>query len=190
MTELELRAHRMQALGDIENLMSLRTYYRAVNHKYTDARWLEAKLAQVPAEFAAALGNTGGRDSAEMPVDLLASPVIEIAEDGMSAKGLWYMPGFVLRYDDGEDTAAVRWVWKKCGGDFVYEDGQWKIFHLQVCTDMSVEEPDAWTDPNPVMHGLSAAKKDVPEQRSEYDPTRIPVETLNIPEPFPSLDKT
>ena len=31
MTELELRAHKMESVGAIENLMSLNAYYRAAN---------------------------------------------------------------------------------------------------------------------------------------------------------------
>ena len=134
MTELELRAHKIEAVGAIENLMALHSYYHAADmnreeldncwsqereaeviwsqnfgrwqglrkklypmyagdNKYTDAEWLKSKIIKAHPEMEEAIKDLDGRALAEMPMHVLASPVIEIAEDGMSAKGLWYTPG-------------------------------------------------------------------------------------------------
>lgn len=79
----------------------------------------------------------------------LSSPVIEIAEDRMTAKGLWMSSGFESRvYPAGEssgipsidrrtpDSDGVRhacfWVWSRVAADFIREDGQWRIWHLHI----------------------------------------------------------
>ena len=145
---------------------------------------------------------------------VLASPVIEIAEDGMSAKGLWYTPGFALRHDYVKGTVDVAWMWEKYGGDFVYENGEWRFLRLLICMDMSTGEPNSWTEPrppmgpppeeeefdpddpdgkrgkSPAMGGGVSVEKDEPGRYTDYKPTRIPTETPKLPEPFESLDKT
>ena len=65
---------------------------------------------------------------------ILTNPVIEVAEDRQSAKGVWYTPGVILSTEDGKTGRAV-WMWERYGGDFVLEDGKWVILNLQVNTD-------------------------------------------------------
>lgn len=254
MTELELRAHKIEAIGAIENLMSLHTYYHAADmnreelencwsweredeviwsqnfgrwqglknklmpmyagdNKYTDAEWLKSKIIKAHPEMEEAIRDLDGRALAEMPVHVLASPVIVISEDGMSAKGLWYTPGFALRHDYVKGTADVAWMWEKYGGDFVYENGEWRFLRLLICMDMSTGEPNSWTEPrppmgpppeeefdpddpdgkrgkSPAMGGGVSVEKDEPGRYTDYKPCRIPTETPKLPEPFESLDKT
>jgi hypothetical protein len=58
----------------------------------------------------------------------MLTPVIEIAEDGQTAKGVWdsFGPGA----NNGNDAGVVAWL--KYAVDFVREDGDWKIWHMQV----------------------------------------------------------
>jgi hypothetical protein len=151
---------------------------------------------------------------AEYSNHLTTSPVIEVADDAMSAKGLWYTPGFALRHDYVKGTADVAWMWEKYGGDFVYENGEWRFLRLLICMDMSTGEPNSWTEPrppmgpppeeeefdpddpdgkrgkSPAMGGGVSVEKDEPGRFTDYKPTRIPTETPKLPEPFESLDKT
>ena len=55
------------------------------------------------------------------------SPVIEIAGDGRTAKGVWdsFGPNIVDPSKEG------GWLWGKYGVDFVKEGNAWKIWHLQ-----------------------------------------------------------
>jgi hypothetical protein len=57
------------------------------------------------------------------------SPVIQIAEDRQTAKGIWYTVGVVGSYPNG------NWMLERYGVDFVNEDGQWKIWHMHIYTD-------------------------------------------------------
>lgn len=75
------------------------------------------------------------------------TPVIEVAGDGKTAKGLWYSPGMGLMArvsGAGASTGGV-FFWEKYGGDFILEDGQWKIWHLQMAYDFTPGLPTEWT---------------------------------------------
>jgi len=56
------------------------------------------------------------------------SPVIEVAGDGQTAKGVW--DSFGPSINGPDDIGA--WLWVKYAVDFVKEQGKWKIWHLQV----------------------------------------------------------
>ena len=80
----------------------------------------------------------------------LSSPCIEIAGDGLTARGLWTSVGmetesgdlgpqppldfegrklFSCVTEDGKKYRA-EWIWQRFGVDFILEDGTWRIWHL------------------------------------------------------------
>lgn len=63
-----------------------------------------------------------------MFVHAMLTPIIEIAADGKTAQGVWDSFGPLVSNAD----AVGDWLWVKYGVDFVKENGQWKIWHLQV----------------------------------------------------------
>lgn len=66
----------------------------------------------------------------------ITTPVVEIAEDRQTAKGIWYTPGIVGEYKE-DGTNNSQWMWEKYGVDFVRENGEWKVWHMKVYTDWS-----------------------------------------------------
>lgn len=89
------------------------------------------------------------KTAGKLVVHTLTTPVIEIAADGKTAKGVWISAGHesgvfgegelshIPRVDgsqpDGDgDRILADWVWLKFGVDFVKEDGQWKLLHLHI----------------------------------------------------------
>jgi len=61
------------------------------------------------------------------------TPVIEVAGDGKTAKGIWYSIGQSVRGTvkaDGTSDVSTGWMWEKYAVDFAKEDGKWKIWHL------------------------------------------------------------
>jgi hypothetical protein len=61
------------------------------------------------------------------------TPVIEVAGDGKTAKGIWYSIGLAVRGsvdENGNTSVGTGWMWEKYGVDFIKEDGGWKIWHL------------------------------------------------------------
>ncbi len=68
----------------------------------------------------------------------LTTGLVELAEDGQTAKGLWYSIGNeAMAQPDG--TARVQWMLGKVAADFVRENGQWKLWHLVVSTDVDCQ---------------------------------------------------
>ena len=65
-----------------------------------------------------------------MHMDTMSTPVIEVAGDGKTAKGVWISPGHETGTVKGKLKA--HWAWLKYGADFVREDGKWKFWHLRV----------------------------------------------------------
>lgn len=56
------------------------------------------------------------------------TPILEVAGDGKTAKGLWTVPGLEA-HPDGKGNAQGYWSWCKIALDFILEDGVWKIWH-------------------------------------------------------------
>jgi hypothetical protein len=73
---------------------------------------------------------------AEYSNHLTTSPVIEVADDGKSAKGLWYTPGFINSHASDNGQVRSQALWERYGGDFVLEDGRWLYSNLRVCPDI------------------------------------------------------
>jgi len=61
------------------------------------------------------------------------TPLIELAYDRETAKGVWYCYGEQTVVTD--DGLAAYWNMGRYGADFVKENGVWKLWHLQFFTD-------------------------------------------------------
>lgn len=72
----------------------------------------------------------------------LTAPVVEVAEDGETAKGLWFCLGCSAEVTTRGPEA--NWTWGYFAGDFVYEDDQWKIWHLQYLNDVDSLCGQSW----------------------------------------------
>lgn len=205
-----------QNFGRWQGMDKLMAMY-AGDNKYTDAEWLKGKIYKARPELEEVIKDIDGRGLSEMPVHVLGSPIIEISADGMSAKGVWYTPGFALRHDYVKDSAGVSWMWEKYGGDFIYENGQWRFLRLLICMDMSTngdtgdwtkprmpmgpppeeepqehdeDDPDGKRGKSPAMGGGVSVAADEPGRFKDYSATRIPVEMPKIPEPYENLEST
>lgn len=71
-----------------------------------------------------------------------STPVIEIAEDGKTAKGLWYSVGKLIQTPGGKQSPVD--MWERYGIDFIKVDGEWKIWHFFVHTDISAGPGESW----------------------------------------------
>ncbi len=68
----------------------------------------------------------------QLLLHVTTTAIIEIAEDGQTAKGFWYSPGMIK--ETGQNAQAI---WEAYGCDFVKENGVWKIWHLHMYTDFT-----------------------------------------------------
>lgn len=107
------------------------------------------------------------RKRGKMIVHSLANPIIHVAKDGKTAKGLWlsvghescpYLQRPTLEQDqdpvgprlEGPDKYGIykfaHWVWNKYGVDFIKEDGKWKIWHLRTVGSLRTHFDMDWID--------------------------------------------
>ena len=114
-------------------------YYDACHHRNA----LVAKLLQ--ARFPEKLGGMSEEEIygiGPFKVKPMACPVIEVAGDGLTAKGLWFCQG---AYNEVETCGPVaHWTWGYFAADFVKEDGAWKLWHLQHLNDVDCICGQSW----------------------------------------------
>lgn len=72
----------------------------------------------------------------------LTAPVVEVAEDGETAKGLWFCLGCSAEVTSRGPEA--NWTWGYFAGDFIYEDEEWRIWHLQYLNDVDSLCGQSW----------------------------------------------
>lgn len=92
----------------------------------------------------------------------LTTPIIEIADDGQTAKGMWYTPGAITGVTE-KGTLGADWIWEKYAVDFIKQQGQWKFWHILVVTDIVV----------PWGVGAGTAMSDVTQQGAEGVPNNL-----------------
>lgn len=132
-----------------------------------------------------------------MIMHTLTTPIIEVAGDGETAKGMWYSPGQVTEVGkDGRPMAM--WMWEKYGADFVKEDGKWKLWHIHMYTDFAVPPGKSWTDPTTssdfsfgdTVERPPEMKPDIEEVTyKEWSPTTVP-QLTPMPEPYHTFRDT
>jgi hypothetical protein len=184
---------RVWAVEQIKDLMSRRAMYSAneERERELDELWVKRPDHQASAAFGRNYGYYVGMDqirgyyveSHQKKVDALngmgymechavSSPYVELAEDGMSARGLWYSIGQETYPKPGETPKAL-WVNDKIAADFLWEEGGWKIYHLVISND--------------VWHPAGKAMTDMPDKlpkemdwiREEFGEPTVPMEVHN-----------
>lgn len=76
------------------------------------------------------------RGIGSMLMHQITTPYIEVARDGQSAQALWYSPGQITMTHPGR--VDTLWMYERYGVDFLKEDGEWKIWHLFIGTDLMI----------------------------------------------------
>jgi hypothetical protein len=114
------------------------------------------------------------------------NPVIEIAGDGKTAKGMWESNGPTLSPSvrDGKLVVSGNWYWRRYAVDFAKEDGQWKIWHMNIVYDI--------VTPLDASYGMDYTKlweasKAVPEDSSKIktgEPSTMPAPTKANSNPY------
>jgi hypothetical protein len=115
----------------------------------------------------------------------LTTPVIEVAGDGKTAKGVWTSPGHETGTDSATGNLRAYWCWTKYGVDFVKENGKWKIWHYHVYRIFLTPYEMSWVDEyeRKIKRTISAAGPQ-PNKPSTYDhPYAIDNTLENVPTP-------
>jgi hypothetical protein len=131
----------------------------------------------------------------EWAIHTQTTPIIEVAGDGKTAKGVWYTPGIrnTVVFKDGKAEVQGAWFMERYAVDFIKEDGKWKIWHFQNLGDPT---PPGWgaESASNVMVTQETAQavgrnlpKDIPEG---WSPKAVPVLYPKFPEPYYTFSET
>lgn len=129
----------------------------------------------------------------------LCNQVIEIAEDRKTAKAFWYANG--IHIDANEHGPISYWLFGMYACDFIMEDGEWKLWHLQYLEDIRCPCGSSWaesfTDSREENAAFSILKSfiwappDVPVTlREYYTKNRAFAKSPRIPEPYDTFENT
>ncbi|MFO1409772.1 MAG: nuclear transport factor 2 family protein [Steroidobacteraceae bacterium] len=157
---LAQKVQRARDILEIQNVASLHEYYHnAWRHrdeyrniwaqKTPGVTWTNNTDKYIGAQ---SLWNFYVEGSERMPTagvmayHMLTTPVIEVAGDGQTAKGIWMSFGDVGGPMGGEGKAMAAWTQEKYAVDFVKEDGHWKIWHLRTYVDFYSPTDKSWMD--------------------------------------------
>jgi hypothetical protein len=185
-------------------MASYRNYYGTINDQMR-----AASLKQMSGQNPAIQNSPTNLGVGNNAIHTLTTPIIEIAGDGQTAKGVWYTPGVILSTQDAK-TPTASWIWERYGGDFIKEDGRWTIWHLQVNTDfmnamgkpLQVQMEDVAAmgkegaaagppPPGPAGGNIKIPKPDIAKkQYQEFGATRVPVLVPRLPEPYETMKDT
>lgn len=150
------------------------------------------------------IGGLDPRPVMELSMHTLVNGIIEVAEDGKTARSSFVTPGML--YDCINSMAVKQGIsfWERYGSDFVCEDGEWKYLHEHVCPDfgmpfdfvnMAADEYERAV--NPSLGGPMAPPAGRDDRVELADPGPLhqkysifqPVQnTVPWPEPYVSMD--
>jgi len=204
--DLKHEMERLQAVHEIQNLVAK---YANVHTPATMKRSIEVFAMKQPdvsveiAMWGLMVGPEqvkkmygGMSESKPMPGTMfehqLTTPVIQVAADGKTAKGLWMSPGHETT--PGEKGKLIaHWCWGKFGADFIKEDGKWKIWHYHWYDTFMVPYDKSWVEtPQPALDFIEKHPEFTPDKpptsRSTYFPDQVRRPIPDYPEPYETWD--
>lgn len=204
---LEVRIERMEALNAVQNLMG-RYEYLLTAAKFDDVAELFAK--KTPGTRAEMMwGVYEGYESVKRLYTVahkyfvgdrigcmyehdLTTPVIEVAGDGKTAKGVWISPGHETIVVDSKPHA--HWAWCKYAVDFAKEDRIWKFWHFHIYGIFLTPYEASWVeaghpDASPDMPDELKADKP-PTTHWMYNPTAVTELVPAPPVPYETFNES
>lgn len=119
----------------------------------------------------------------------LTTPVIEIAEDGQTAQGVWISPGVeTAPGQNGEFTAD--WSWLKYGVDFAKENGEWKFWHFHIYRIFSAPYDKSWVEVPPPVPKTAPEADRAATFYGGYSTTAAPENVPAPPRPYATWDES
>ena len=174
--------------GKYEGYAAVKGFWVDYNNEQT--RWANAVMRSLYPE------ELGGKSDEEIwavgsnTVLTVSSPLIEVALDGRTAKGLWHIFGEATEvFSDGP---RASWKMGKCGVDFIREDSVWKIWHMALFFDIDCPLGGNWgTDEPFVREGPEAPVPSVDEAFYQlYGKEYICALVPQLPVPYATFDET
>jgi hypothetical protein len=185
MKELKHRIERAQAVNACENLMNKYQFYhmRAMRTEETHLFALKSPGACVEMlwgiydepegvlRWKRSEGYGKPRMKGAFPMHSMSTPIIEVAKNGQTAKGLWYMFGAESGKMPGQKEADANWATGQFAMDFIKEDGEWKIWKYNTTGLIFSPFEKGWMEQNGIPEMLSENNTKRP---AEYAADRPP----------------
>lgn len=148
--KLKHEIERLHAVNEIENLMGRYEYFHAQRRKDKMVE-LYAKKALGVRFYLGEIGYWEGADAPDRAHTVLSggndeelhkgrihlhpltTPVIEVAGDGKTARGVWITIGIGIMPDPKNKGQFInQWTTSTYGVDFIKEDGKWKFWRFHI----------------------------------------------------------
>lgn len=139
-----------------------------------------------------------GRGIGYLPMQALSSDLVELAQDGESARGMWACSG-----QDTEFTTAgpvTMLTFGTYGVDFVREEDGFRILHMQYLEEIRHPQGEKWWNPPekrppmPEFADLAGWAMPEPDVKTtlytKWEKGRKPRLMLALPEPYDTLTDT
>jgi len=204
---LEERVQHLEDIREIQNLMGRYEYLHTAGMHEETAELFAKKTPGVRAEiddwgvyegtegiqrlFVGVHQYAEGDRIGHMHMHTLTTPVIEVAGDGETAKGVWISPGHATAPFEGELKAY--WAWLKYGVDFVKEGGKWKFWHFHMYPIFLTPYDKSWVGAT-----KSTSAPPIPDELKSdrpmsywwaYSPTAVTENIPAPPEPYETFDQ-
>jgi len=202
---------RLQAVNEIQNMMSKYEYFHMTDRQAD----VVALYANNPPDVRVSIKEEGywqgkGKEAPTrawglnlpkpvmtglMGIHPTTTPMIVVAGDGKTAKGVWIGTGLVAGKDRETEKPHAWWEWDRYGVDFIKENGKWKFWHFHIYTLFSCGWDDPWA--KQFEKKLVAAANPPEEHRPDgppidshpYRPDEI-VQLIPVPpEPYETWEK-
>lgn len=161
---------KLKAYREIENLMGRCIFAFNYHQKEGVLSYLAMEMPDVSVEIADEglyVGPNAVKEFADwkipdkiLPGELtdihLSTPIIEIAEDGETAKGLWLCPGEGALLRENNDPMAI-WMWGTLAADFILINDNWKIWHIHYFRLMKCDYDKGWVKDTSLEYKLNAS---------------------------------
>ena len=99
----------------------------------------------------------------------LTTPMIEVADDCRTARGLWWCPGIgALPREEGDPQAI--WNWGMTAADFILEEDGWKVWHLHYFRFIRCDYHKGWTEDTSMINRLNTPMHPLSKQTTYHNP--------------------
>ena len=99
----------------------------------------------------------------------LTTPMIEVAEDGNTAKCLWWTCGIGAQPRPEQDPQPI-WAWGQLAVDFIREGESWKIWHLHYFRYIKCDYHKGWVEDTSMRNRLQSPLHPGAETCSYHNP--------------------
>jgi hypothetical protein len=187
LAKLNHRLERLHAADECENLMDKYQYYhmRGMRKEETELFALKTPGACVEMlwgiydepegvlRWKKSEGYGKPPRKGVLPLHAMTTPIIEVARDGETAKGLWLMLGAeTFTPEDGE--TFNKWACGRFAMDFIKEDGQWKIWKYNTTGILLSPFEKGWHVENMTKEELIKNAEEAMASEGDRKPDRFP----------------